>query len=215
MDTQRAQRQVGIAGLASAAWTIIVFVWGRLGDLSLAHDLFQNHGAIMSALGDFLLSEWVPATIAVGCLVIFVGFELAQRRAPTRSDWEALESRFRLIDGEVDAIWLHYPATNLVEWLVHPHPETSSERAVQRFMSEAQRAAEALRRARSAERKFTFRSADPVDEWLNCVAAMADAGTRASGSGNNERGRHDTGFLTRVNDASGVTCARLAANSRR
>jgi hypothetical protein len=214
MSTQRTRRGFAAGIGISAAWGVVLFVWGRIGDLSLAREIFQNSGAIAGALGFILLSEWAPATISIGCLLVVVTMELAQRRAPTRSDWEQLEARFRSISGEVDAIWSHYPETNRVEWIVHPHPEISSERAVQRFISEARRAGEILGRAYGVERKFSYRSNDPVDEWLNCVAAMAHAGTSASGAGRNERGRHATGFLARINDASGVVCARLAASSR-
>jgi hypothetical protein len=131
----------------------------------------------------------------------------------TSREWEALEDRFALVAGEVDAVWSHYPASGSVEWQVNPRPQEGTARDVQRFMAEAKRAGETLSRWAHADRKFSYRSNDPVDEWLNCVAAMADPGNRISGSGHNERGAHESGFIDRVVDASKLTCARLAATS--
>jgi hypothetical protein len=133
---------------------------------------------------------------------------------PTRDEWRDCETRFSLVDGEVEAIWCHYPATGLVKWSVYPRPDYGSARTVQRFLSEASSAGLVLRRMGSPPAKFPVdESTDPVDRWLGAVAAIVDSGTRMHGSGRDEDGDHETGYLHKLVDASKVACASLAADS--
>ena len=56
-------------------WSIIVFLWERVGDIQQAEDFFNGQGAFMQMIGRLALAPWFAPAVAVICLLIYLGVE--------------------------------------------------------------------------------------------------------------------------------------------
>lgn len=183
----------------------------------------EQAGAItLIALDIALAASDVPTGLtAAAWLITLAAFllwtykHLADRsKAHSRSFWLDAEERFRRIQGEVLLCVLVY-TDGYSRWFVYPdRKEEGSPRTVEIFRAESERVGKALKKLRDAPSRYKP-AADwsAEDYWLNAVAAVVDPENSISGGGRDDRGDHETYWITRGVHAAEVASGILGAKA--
>lgn len=127
------------------------------------------------------------------------------------NDWSDMEQRFTRISGEVDGCWNVFPVTGEVRWAFYPRSDEGDTRTLQHFKSEAARAGNMVAKLVRPPAKFAGEIKDPVDRWLNTVAALAHPGRGVTGNGIEDGSYYESFHIERLVGASKIACSRLGS----
>lgn len=157
---------------------------------------------------------WFAIAVGVVLLAVPAWHGFKNRKNPREADWRDLESRFKLIEDELEGHWSIYD-TGLVNWTVwagsRVPPITHSERSRDRFVVEAEHAGKMLKRAGYVVPGFpSATDIDGFDYWMSALAATVPRESGITGTGYNHLiGRSTSGHMENVVHASMLLCARM------
>lgn len=146
-----------------------------------------------------------------------VGGTIPSLVTPESDWWKAQEQRFEhLASADFDAGWSVVAETGEVEWFFGGIGHADAVRVKELFTAEARAAGLRLSRVSPAPpKRFPWlESTDPVDAWLNVVAAFPDDGKHPTGSGHDEHGRRVSGGISKVVAGSRLVSASIASGHR-
>lgn len=79
-------RRWGIGIGLGTVWTVVLFLWDRIGDIQQARDLFNDAGATMGFVGAVILSPYFGPAVSIGCLI---GYVILRQQRPNATSVNA------------------------------------------------------------------------------------------------------------------------------
>lgn len=156
--------------------------------------------------------------LSLTCAVAAISFLFlpARRKKVSVADWRQQEDRFRRMNKNVEGHYNRVAGSRALSWSVWPS-KGGTVRDRDLFMDEARHASRLLRRwlGYSDAKHEAWFGTDEVDQWLNAIHALIDAGTDMKTSGTDFSGQKSEGrFFLEIPIMSANACVKFAADVR-